>query len=277
MTGGCDRFDRSDVELYFYDELDADARARVDAHLAGCASCRQTLSDLQVISRALADRPRVDAPPAGEWSGFMRRLDRACGIPASATDRARPEGAWRSVPGTTAELGARRTFGYAVMAIAATLLLVTIGAVLTSRMRPSPLSPAVPASAASPAPEPQTVHATDRTSNRALAELSEQHFERSKLVVLGLVARDPEHTDANDWEYERDLAGSLLEDTRLYRRAAEEHGLSDIAHVMGDLETVLLETSMSEHADSAALERVQRLIRKRDLVVKMQVVGSTGI
>ena len=146
MTGGCDRFDQSDVELYFYDELDADARARVEAHLPGCASCRQTLSDLRVISGALADRPRVDAPPAGEWSGFMRRLDQACGIPASATDRARPEGAWRSAPGTTAELGARRTFGHAAMAIAATLLLVTIGAVLASRMRPSPLSPAVPAS-----------------------------------------------------------------------------------------------------------------------------------
>ena len=34
---------------------------------------------------------------------------------------------------------------------------------------------------------------------------------------------------------------------------------------------------MSDHADPAALGRVQRLIRKRDLVVKMQVVGSTGI
>ena len=277
MTGGCDRFDQSDVELYFYDELDADARARVEAHLPGCASCRQTLSDLRVISGALADRPPVDAPAAGDWSGFMRRLDQACGIPASATDRARPEGAWRSASGTTAKLGARRTFGHAAMAIAATLLIVTFGAVLASRMRPSPLPTAVPASPAPQAPEAQTVQATVRTSNRALAELSEQHFERSKLVVLGLVARDPEHTDANDWEYERDLAGSLLEDTRLYRRAAEEHGLSDIAHVMGDLETVLLETSMSEHADSAALERVQRLIRKRDLVVKMQVVGSTGI
>ena len=137
------------------------------------------------------------------------------------------------------------------MAIAATLLLVTIGAVLASRMRPSPLPTAVPASRrADRHRSAQTVQATDRTSNRALAELSEQHFERSKLVVLGLVARDPEHTDANDWEYERDLAGSLLEDTRLYRRAAQEHGLSDIAHVMRDLETVLLETSMSEHADS---------------------------
>jgi len=107
--------------------------------------------------------------------------------------------------------------------------------------------------------------------------LSEQHFEKSKLVVLGLVARDPDHTTAKDWAYERDLAGSLLEDTRLYRRAAQQRGLSDIAHVMGDLETVLLETSMSDHGDAASLERVQQLIRKRDLVVKMQVVGSTGI
>ena len=108
-------------------------------------------------------------------------------------------------------------------------------------------------------------------------ELSEQHFERSKLVVLGLASRDPQHTSAEDWEYERDLAESLLSDTRLYRLAAQDRGLSDIAHVMGDLETVLLEASMSDDADASALERVQRLIRKRDLLVKMQVVGSTGI
>jgi hypothetical protein len=251
----CDLLDRADIELYFYDELEAPERASVEAHLAGCDSCRQALSELRVIRRALGGRPRVDAPPAEDWSGFMRRLDEACGIQTAR---------------------APRTFGRAAMAIAATLVLVTIGAVLASRMRSS-ASPFPDAQAPPVIAAPHTVQATDRTSNRALAELSEQHFERSKLVVLGLVARDPEHTDAKDWEYERDLAGSLLEDTRLYRRAAQDHGLADIAHVMGDLETVLLETSMSEHADSAALERVQRLIRKRDLVVKMQVVGSTGI
>jgi hypothetical protein len=74
-----------------------------------------------------------------------------------------------------------------------------------------------------------------------------------------------------------DLAGTLLSDTRLYRLAAQDHGLSDIAHVMGDLETVLLEASMTRQPDAAALERVQNLIRKRDLVVKMQVVSSSGI
>jgi hypothetical protein len=114
-------------------------------------------------------------------------------------------------------------------------------------------------------------------ADAAFASVSEQHFERSKLVVLGLASRDPRQTSSEDWEYERDLAGDLLSDTRLYRRAAQDHGLADIAHVMSDLETVLLEASMSDHADSDALARVQKLIRKRDLVVKMQVVGSTGI
>ena len=34
---------------------------------------------------------------------------------------------------------------------------------------------------------------------------------------------------------------------------------------------------MSDKTDRAALERVQRLIAKRDLVVKMQVVAAAGI
>ena len=48
--------------------------ARVAAHLRGCAECRQRLDDLRALGRLLA-RPRVEAPPAGDWSGFMRRLD----------------------------------------------------------------------------------------------------------------------------------------------------------------------------------------------------------
>ena len=46
--------------------------------------------------------------------------------------------------------------------------------------------------------------------------------------------------------------------------------------VMRDLETVLLEASMSDGSDRAALERVQRLIAKRDLVVKMQVMAAAA-
>jgi hypothetical protein len=111
--------------------------------------------------------------------------------------------------------------------------------------------------------------------DRGLREGSAELLERSKLVVLGLATRDP-HARSEDWQYERTLAGSLLTDTRLYRQAAIQGGAPDVARVMRDLETVLLEASMSDRKDRAALERVQRLIAKRDLVVKMQVMATPG-
>jgi hypothetical protein len=108
----------------------------------------------------------------------------------------------------------------------------------------------------------------------AFAALSEQHFERSKLVVLGIASKDPRQTRSEDWEYERQLASSLLSDTRLYRMAAEERGLKRIADVMGDLELVLLQTSHGTPSDPEDLEQIQRLIDKRDLVTKMNLVAG---
>ena len=43
---------------------------------------------------------------------------------------------------------------------------------------------------------------------------------------------------------------------------------------MGDLEIVLLQTSLAEAPDAEALEQIQRLIHKRDLVTKMDVFGE---
>ena len=40
---------------------------------------------------------------------------------------------------------------------------------------------------------------------------------------------------------------------------------------MSDLELVLLQTSLSETTDPATLNRLQRLIRKRDLVTRMEM------
>ena len=73
----CELRDTADVEMYFYGEFEPGDCARVERHLRGCESCRQRLEDLHAIRHALASRPAVDAPPAGDWSGFMRRLDSA--------------------------------------------------------------------------------------------------------------------------------------------------------------------------------------------------------
>ena len=261
----CQFVDAGTVELYFYGELDATAAARLEGHLQRCGTCRQHLDDLRSIRAALAVRPRVDAPPSGDWSAFTSRLEAAMATPASAPQRGRTFAPW--------------------FAIAATLMLIASGVFFTARLRhggPPPSEAVASADApavAPPLPMPARLASPDgrgavTVADRSLMEHSEQHFERSKVVVLGLATLDPEHARAADWQHERALAGSLLPDTRLYRLTAEERGMTDLARVLGDLETVLLETSMTERPDPDALQRVQRLIARRDLVVKMNVVGS---
>ena len=95
--------------------------------------------------------------------------------------------------------------------------------------------------------------------------------------MLGLVAKDPAHASGADWAYERKLASTLLSDTRLYRMAAEERGMTAVAGVMRDLELVLLQASLSDETDAATLAQIQRLIRKRDLLEKMNVVTTRGL
>ena len=43
---------------------------------------------------------------------------------------------------------------------------------------------------------------------------------------------------------------------------------------MSDLELVLLQTSLTDGKDPSALPQLQRLIRRRDLIEKMDVVST---
>ena len=248
------------VELYFYGELTDAERAQMDAHLRGCLVCRHALEELTVIRTALAARHDVAQPPGGDWTSFMSRLH------AATVDSHGPPQSPRGDRTARAPL-------LAGLAAAALLALVTIAVLLAIRDPGSTRSEQTAAGspvALSPAPGP--VAAADA----ALVQMSEAHFERAKLVVLGLATKDPSQ-GAEDWNYERGLATALLDDTRLYRQAAEEIGLNALAGVMRDLEVVLLQTAMSERPDADSLAQLQRLIRRRDLITKMNVVASTGL
>ena len=246
----CDVLASGTPELYFYGDLLPADRREFEEHVAVCHECREALDELGVIRTALAARTIVSAPPRGDWSGFMARLDYAVHHDTDAV-------------GTPARLGRTSHVGY--LAMAALLALVTIGVVLAMHARPAP----VPAVAASVKPPPSP--ALDVAGFEAL---SEEHFERSKLVILGLAAKDPARARSADWTYERGLASSLLTDTRMYRMAAEDRGLRTLAGVMGDLELVLLQTTFTDARDPASLAQIQRLIRKRDLIEKMEVVTA---
>jgi Putative zinc-finger len=256
------------IELYFYDELSDAERQAVKQHLAECEECRRALEELTVIRTALESCPAVKAPPGGDWSAFMLRLDtaiRADAAPPSSSNR-------RQV----LDFGSHRVT--ATLAMAALIVFVTFAVFLVMRNRSTPIGsePALaPASAANRMPQPpEVVHAGLDT---ALAQISEQHLERSKLVVLGLATKDPGDLGGENWDYERTLASTLLSDTRLYRQTCEERGMTSLADVLRDLELVLLQTSMSETSDAESLAQLQRLIRRRDLITKMDVVATTGL
>ena len=247
------------IELYFYGELPQGERAALKAHVGGCAECRQALADLTTIRTALAGRPDVATPPGGDWSGFMGRLNAAVSAEQSPTST--------DVPAGAAPLPARRHLA-PYLALAALLALVTAGVIAVLQQRATPTEIAsgdVPSPALSPSPAVQ--QASFKTEpDPGLIAVSGQHFERSKLVVLGLTTKNGR---LDDWSYERELASSLLNDTRLYRLAAEEHGMQPLAEVMGDLELVLLQASMTNDPTEASLHQLQRLIQRRDLLTKI--------
>lgn len=254
------------IELYFYGELPLAERAGLEAHLRHCAECRAALEDLSVIRAALAMRPDVATPPGGDWSGFMARLDEAVMKERLASGRTGDGEGARVI----AMPLRRKVVPY--LALAAMLALVTLSVALVVRARRVDAPPSIVATDV----RPGVPAARTRRVDPALASLTGQHFERSKLVVLGLATKDASAPGNDDWAYERELATGLLHDTRLYRLAAEERGMTSLAAVMRDLELVLLQTSMSEQPDDASLEQLQRLIRRRDLLTKMDVVYAGG-
>jgi hypothetical protein len=254
MNRGCDLEASGTIELYFYGELPPPEQHEVQRHIRACAACESALGDLSAIRQALAARRSIAAPPGGDWSGFMAALTASTSAPPLHPAAGRGATHWSHA---------------GLVAAAALLALVTVGVLFAARSRQPP-APA-PAVSASPIPAERPV------DDAGFEALSEEHFERSKLVVLGLAAKDPDRTTSADWTYERRLATTLLSDTRMYRMAAEDRGLRSIADVMRDLELVLLETSFTDVGDPASLTQIQRLIQKRDLVQKMDSVAVSGL
>jgi hypothetical protein len=255
----CDVQASGAIELYFYDELDGVEREAIAAHVESCSHCRAALADLAVIRIALAERPVVSEPPAGDWSGFMSRLDAS--IASERTGRGDAQ--------TFVRPSSRPPF-LTYLTVAALLALVTFSVAIALRSKVTPVTP----DGAGVSPSVPLAVAPDAMAFRTL---SDEHFDRSKLVVLGLATKESARGQAADWAYERTLATSLLNDTRIYRLAAEDRGLTALAGVMRDLELVLLQTSLTDDKDPDSLPQLQRLIQKRDLLEKMDVVTTTGL
>lgn len=242
MTKLCLQASSERLTLYFYGELPDAERGAMDEHVASCESCAATLAELELMRAALSPRGNASQTPAA-WDAFMERLlPQLDAVPWAVSERAdqRP----------------RRLFSFRGLAAAAALIVAVGSGVVWQRTALGPT---------------RTGSSDERADEAALAAAAEQHFARAKLVVLGLAMKDPSHATAADWEYERELAASLLPETRLFRLSASDRGDTRLASLLGDLESVLLQASMTTEADPVELERLQRAIRRRDLLVRMDL------
>jgi hypothetical protein len=122
----------ADLSDYLDGDLDAAARAAIDAHLTICAECRAVVADLTALQRAAAAWRDADAAPAQDlWPAVAARLQGPREVAPGASG-APPLGA---VP-RLAWYQRRWSVGVPELAVAAALVAAVSGALLWPRATP---------------------------------------------------------------------------------------------------------------------------------------------
>jgi anti-sigma factor RsiW len=154
---------------YLDDELPADTRAAVSAHLAGCAECRLALGELsRVVEAARSATPK---PPASDlWSGIAGRLTTASTAGPSLVGP--EEFATRASAVRRASLR-RISFSLPQLAAASILLAAVSGGVAWTLHRPpTAAGPAVAVAPAANSPDAAASARSDGPQGPAVATVS---------------------------------------------------------------------------------------------------------
>jgi len=143
--------------------------------------------------------------------------------------------------------GAVRVATY--LAMAASLVL----AFLLGRHMPSQEDPA------------QTALARQRILETAVGD----HLDRSQVLLLELA-----HADSSDPAAFAARAADLVAANRLYRQTALRAGDAGVAHLLDELERVLVEVANTPGLTADDIRELNERIEKRGLLFKVRVVGS---
>lgn len=257
MNDANDRaFDDEELILHHYGELGPERSRALEQALADSAELRERSHMLaDTLSHLDAEVP--DPGPDLEqriWTRLEPRLAE------------RPSAGWM---GRLSDLFAAGM----MMPLATASVLVLVAAVAFHAGRsigPAPDRPGV-----------VTAEGPDDASARVLTASVVDHLSGSERLMLELVNRRLAGDDAVDLASERRWAQVLLMTNRLYRYAAEQAGQPRIAHLLEEMEPVLVALANSDAAAASdELERLQQSITRRDLLFKLRTtrdaLGETG-
>jgi hypothetical protein len=228
--------------LYYYGEGDGSPAVR--AHLDACEACRAEYASLQRVLNVVDSAP-VPERDANYGTQVWSRLQ-----PSLRWDRPRGLSWW--------PLSWWPAPRWAAAALVATLV---VAAFLAGRHYPKAQSGA------------QTANA-GQVRERILLVAVGDHLERSQTVLLELVNARP--GESLDVASERERAGDLVAENRLYRQTAARTGDTRVASVLDDLEPVLLEIAHGpDRLTPEEVENLRQRIEGDGILFKVRVVGST--
>jgi hypothetical protein len=224
--------------LYYYGEGDGSPAVR--GHLDACETCRAEYASLLRVLNVVDSAP-VPERDANYGTQVWNRLQ-----PAIKWDR--PAGlSWL----TRSWWPAR---SWAAAALVATLI---VAAFLAGRYYPK-----------------AQIASAGQVRERILLVAVGNHLERSQTVLLELVNAQP--GESLNVASERERAGDLVADNRLYRQTAARAGDTRVSSVLDELEPVLLE--IAHGPDLLTPEEVENLRQRIEgdgILFKVRVAGST--
>ncbi len=231
----------SDLILYYYDESRGPSRAAIERHLGQCADCHRAYRDLTDVL-GVVSHVESPEPPDGYEAELWNRLR-----PKLASTR---RSAWSGIPAPR--------WVFAGAAAAVVLLAFQPG-------RQWPAAPVAPA----PIRATQTAGVRDRILLVAVGD----HLERSELVLVELMNRNPERP--LDISAEQASARELVRSNRLYRQSAARSGEIGVESILDELEPILLEIANSpSRLSSYDLQQITQRIDAQGILFKVHVLES---
>lgn len=227
--------------LFYYGE-EGDTLA-AEQHLEECGECRELYSSLQRVLNVVDSMP---VPERGAEYGpqVWQRIRRQ--IPAGRGPRwaawLRPQWRW-----------AAATAAFAALLVAA---------FVAGRFYPQGRKPGLQLSA------------IDLRPNQGVLMVAVgDYLERSQMVLIELANANPKGD--LDISSEKERAGDLVSETRLYRQTAAHTGDTAVTSVLDELERVLLDiTHAPSELSPEELNELRHRLEVEGILFKMRVLGS---
>jgi hypothetical protein len=226
----------SEEQLVLYYYSEGEGAPEVSRHLDSCEACRAEYAGLQRVLNVVGAAP---APERGADYGSQvwSRLQPSLGR------RVRFTQPWR--------------WPVRYWAAAASVAALVMAAFFAGRYSPRAAEPA-----------------GHQVRERILLVAVGDHLERSQMVLVELMNAPPGRP--LDVSSERQRAGDLVAENRLYRQTAARTGDGNVARVLDDLEPVLLEIARGPaRLTPEELEKLRQRIEADGILFKVRVVGLT--